>query len=345
MGWLPDCWGVSARLAAGVSAKECVREAIQLLSQGAPIRYVYTHTGWRKLADGGFVYLHAGLGAGSANNVEVELEGELARYAFPELPDDEACVREALRASMALVKLAPARVTAPLLGAAYLAPLTALANPDFVLWVWGGTGSYKSTLSALFLCHYGFFSEDKLPLSFESTSNALERNLFLLKDTLVVVDDFRPPVSRGDASEMDRKAQRILRSVGNRQGRGRMHPDTRLRHPYPPRGLVVATAESLPEGPAFASATARSFSLHLDREDVDLQALGALQGRRGELAVAMASHVSWLAPRYEALVDWLPRHLEALRHELRGRLPGAHPRTPDAAATLIAGLEASVPVP
>ncbi|MGH3147484.1 MAG: CHC2 zinc finger domain-containing protein, partial [Rubrobacter sp.] len=111
---------------------------------------------------------------------------------------------------------------------------------------------------------------------FESTSNALERSLFLLKDTLAVVDDWRPAVSRGDASEMDRKAQRLLRAVGNRQGRGRMTSDTTLRRSYSPRGLVIATAEALPEGPAFESAAARSLSVNLSRSDIDLGCLSEL---------------------------------------------------------------------
>jgi hypothetical protein len=105
--------------------------------------------------------------------------------------------------------------------------------PDFALWLWGGTGSYKSTITALFLSHFGDFSETNLPLSFESTANALERMLFLAKDVLIVIDDVRPRVTRADAEEMTRKVQRILRAVGNRQGRGPMTSDTRLRQSYP----------------------------------------------------------------------------------------------------------------
>ena len=45
---------------------------------------------------------------------------------------------------------------------------------------------------------------------------ALERELFLLKDTPTVVDDWRPAISRGDEAEMAKKVQRLLRGVGNR---------------------------------------------------------------------------------------------------------------------------------
>jgi hypothetical protein len=211
-------------------------------------------------------------------------------------------------------------------------------TPDFVLWVWGGTGSLKSTLCALNLCHFGDFTETTLPLSFESTANALERHLFLLKDVPAVVDDWRPAISRADASEMDKKAQRLLRGVGNRQGRGRMNPDTTLRHVYPPRGVVIATAESLPEGPAFESAAARAMSLNLRREDVELLKLSEMQRHRGELSAAMNGYVSWLSGRYGDLSENLGEVRKQYREEFRKLLPGSHPRTPDAAAALAVGI-------
>ena len=142
--------------------------------------------------------------------------------------------------------------------------------------------------------HFGSFSETNLPLSFESTANALERSLFLLKDIVAVVDDWRPAVSRGDASEMDRKAQRLLRAVGNRQGRGRMTSDTTLRRSYSPRGMVIATAEALPEGPAFESAAARPVVKRFSRGREPGAAIGA-SGLRRALR-AMAGYIEWVVP-------------------------------------------------
>jgi hypothetical protein len=203
-------------------------------------------------------------------NVEVELEPGFENYRLLPTPPSPEEAAEAIHRSWQCLLLAPSRVTAPLLAAAYAAPLSEIVVPDFIIWLWGGTGSYKSTLAALILSHYGDFSETSLPFSFESTSNALERNLFLAKDVPTVVDDWRPGVSQAESAEMDRKAQRLLRSVGNRQGRGRMTSDIRLRASYPPRGVVAVTAEALPEGPAFQSAAARSLSINLSRACYEL---------------------------------------------------------------------------
>ena len=339
MNWIPEHWGLSARIAAGQGTKDFVREAIELLSRDAGTRYTYAHTGWRELPDKRRVFLHAG-GAVRAEGVEVALEPGLERYSLPTL--DEATregLAEAVRWSLSFLELAPLRITAPLLGAAYLAPLSGIVVPDFTLWPWGSTGSFKSTLAALVLCHYGDFSETTLPLSFESTANALERSLFLLKDVPAVVDDWRPAVSRGDASEMDRKAQRLLRAAGNRQGRGRMTSDITLRHSYSPRGLVIATAEALPEGPAFESAAARALSINLSREDVNLEKLSELQQHKTALGRAMAGYIGWIAPRYEELSRRLPTSRDGLRNGLRPALVGSHPRTPDTAAAIVTGLQ------
>ena len=339
MNWIPEHWGLSARIAAGQGTKDFVREAVELLSRSAGTRHTYAHTGWRELPDKRRIFLHAG-GAVGAEGVEVELEPGLERYGIPTLDQSaREGLAEAVRCSLGFLELAPRQITAPLLGAAYLAPLSEIVVPDFTLWLWGGTGSFKSTLAALILSHYGDFSETSLPLSFESTSNALERFLFLLKDVPAVVDDWRPAVSRGDASEMDRKAQRLLRATGNRQGRGRMTSDTALRRSYSPRGVVIATAEALPEGPAFEGAAARALSINLSREDVDLEKLSELQQHKAALGRAMTGYIEWVVPRWEELSRTLPTLREELRNTLRPELAGSHPRTPDAAAAMVTGLQ------
>jgi hypothetical protein len=337
MTWVPETWGLTATLTAGQGVRDFAREAIELLSQGATTRHLYAHTGFRKLPGGERIYLHAG-GAAETEGVEVELEPGLERYMLPPVPSTPEELAEAVRVSLALVELAPWRITAPLLGALYLAPLSEIVVPDFVLWLWGGTGAFKSTIAALALSHFGDFSETNLPLSFESTANALERSLFLLKDVPAVVDDWRPAVSRGDASEMDRKAQRLLRAAGNRQGRGRMTSDATLRRSYSPRGMVIATAEALPEGPAFESAAARSLSMNLSRGDVDLAKLSELQEHKGLLSQAMAGYIDFLIPQYDLLSRELRAYQSKLREKARRALGDSHPRTPDAAASLSLGL-------
>src|SRR5262249_10847484 len=90
-------------------------------------RHVFTHTGWRDRA-GQWFYLTAAGAIGLAG-CEVDLGADLARYAVPTIADDPT---SAMRVSLALLRLAPLRVTIPLWAATYrvaLAPLSRSTPP------------------------------------------------------------------------------------------------------------------------------------------------------------------------------------------------------------------------
>ena len=102
--------------------------------------------------------------------------------------------------------------------------------------------------------------------------------------------------------------------------------------------MVIATAEALPEGPAFESAAARSLSVNLSRGDVDLAKLSELQREKGLLSQAMTGYIGFLVPQYDFLCRELPEYQSQLREKARRALGDSHPRTPDAAASLSLGL-------
>jgi hypothetical protein len=60
-------------------------------------------------------------------NVEVELEGGLRGYTLPPAPTIEEAA-EAVRESWRFLQVAPRRITAPLLAAAYAAPLSRIIH-------------------------------------------------------------------------------------------------------------------------------------------------------------------------------------------------------------------------
>ena len=114
---------------------------------------VHTHTGWRKL-EGGWAYLHGGgaLGAaGAVTGVETALPAALAPFSLPASPTG-AELKGAIRASLAVLDLAPDRVTVPTLGAVWRSILGAA---DFSLFVYGATGRFKTALASLLQQHFG----------------------------------------------------------------------------------------------------------------------------------------------------------------------------------------------
>jgi hypothetical protein len=194
-----------------------------------------------------------------------------------------------MRCSLRLVACAPPEVALPLLGAIYAAPLSLILNPDFTTWLLGATGSFKSELATLAQRHLGDFERTRLPISWCATEATIEHVLHAAKDTLCVIDDYAPQPDLQGQREQARRAERVLRNIGNRAGRSRMRPDLTQRPVRVPRGLVVSTGEDLPPS---RSIVARLVVLEVDKDGIDLDELtagrGARLSTRGRRAVASA---------------------------------------------------------
>jgi hypothetical protein len=331
MGWINDAWGIQAVVRAGWRARDQLREAIQLCSAGAQRRHVYTHTGWREI-DGRRAFLHAG-GALGVDETMVDLDREIARYCLPARPQG---VRRAMQASLRFLDTAPLTTTIPLLAAAYLAPLTEILPLDSMLWLYGGTGTLKSTQAALVLCHYGQFTTRSLPANWASSAYSLEMMCFHAKDVLLAIDDFAPQSDPVKARRMEGNADYIVRNIGNQGGRGRLRSDLSQRTVHRPRGLVVSTGEQLPGGQSIA---ARLYTIEVQPGDVDLGKLTAAQAEADRYSHAMAGYLLWVADRWDRLAEQLPQKRLELRADLLREMAGSHLRIPDVLAALYTGFD------
>ncbi len=330
MKWVMQKWGLKAIIYAGQSNADKLREAIQWHSQEAILRTEYTHTGWREI-EGKRVYLTTA-GALGLENINVRLEGGLKRYAIPTSLDG-IDLQEAVKKSLQLLEIAPRSVTWALWGCMYLAPLADLAPIDFMLWVFAETGSLKSTLAAIFLSHYGNFTYKTLPEGWASTDNALEKSIFATKDAPIVIDDFAPQASGMEAQNYERRANRIIRAIGNHSPRTRMNADTSLREGYPSRGLVISTAEQLPSG---QSILARVLPVEVLRDTVNRELLTTAQQEADYLPKAMAGYLLWLTAHWDAIKAEFQERITILRDEMRGDY---HLRTPEMFANLLLGIK------
>ena len=175
----------------------------------------------------------------------------------------------------------------------------------------------------------------RLPGNWSSTGNALEDLAFILKDVLLVVDDFCPTGAKHDHDRMHQTADRLFRAQGNGSGRQRMRSDCSQRPEKPPRGLILATGEDVPRGHSLA---ARLSIREVKRGDVNLNRLSDCQGDavRGDYASAMSGFLQWLAPRYGQILKGIGLEQAELRKHFVGRYP--HARTPDVVANQLIGL-------
>ena len=328
MNWVASEWGMKAIIAAGQTIKDRLREAIQLQSQEAEQRMIYTHTGWRE-RDGKHIFLTAA-GAIGAEGVEVELDPPLKRYIL--LPPAGDSV-EVIKASFNFLLTGELKVTLPLWTAMYLAPLSEFIDPAFTLWYVGTTGSFKSVITALALCHFGDFDYLHLPAAWRDTRNQLEKLLFLAKDIPLVIDDWAPGQDSTKARELEVKAEHIVRAQGNRQGKGRMRADTSLRMSYIPRGLLITSGEQLPGG---HSHTSRIVAVEIEREDIYRDILSDAQKQARLYNSAMANYIAWIAANWDRFKAELPDMWVNWRDEVYQERQ--HPRLPSDIASLYAGL-------
>ena len=189
-----------------------------------------------------------------------------------------------------------------LLAFTFLTPLIeflrqAQCMPKFVLNIIGSTGTRKSTMAALFLCFFGIFNAGNLPMSFRDTANSIIQNAFALKDVLTCIDDFHP-CGRDDERKLTATMQALVRSYGDRTGRGRLRKDSSPMESRPPLGNAIVTSEYPPD--IGESGTARYFLLELKDGDVNLDILSSFQqyAEQGIFRRAMFGYTEWIRKKF-----------------------------------------------
>ena len=331
--WVLERLGGEAIVEAVPRVQDHLAAGIQHVSGEIEQRVAYAHTGWAEI-NGVWVYITAsgGIGGEGHLDVEVELPEGLRGYALADPPAGGDLV-DAVRASLELLSLGPDAVMFPILATAYRAPLGSL---DFVLFLVGQTGSLKTAVAAVAQQHYGpELDANHLPLSWTDTANALEAQLFVLKDVVAVVDDFAPGGTRTDVQRAHRDADRVFRSAANGQGRRRMRADTTIRPVKPPRALILGTGEELPRG---HSIRARMHAIPIEPTAIDSERLTEVQRNAdsGLLSEAMAGYVAWLSRQRSEIISRQRGQLAELRERARGVT--AHRRPVETAASLGLGL-------
>lgn len=342
MNWVTESWGYDGNFVPGQNIKAQVLFALSEAGKRmSKRRTVYEHMGWRELS-GRPVYMYNG-GAIGAQGISVELEPPLDRY---ELEDDGGSETIELAANqMLLLDVLPDRIGFPLMAAMHLAPLTSLFKsvgyvPSFVTYLLGKSGTRKSTLASLFMCHYGIFTRNDAPNNFHDTPNKVRQSAFQIKDAPLWIDDYHPVGSQQERARMETLAQNMLRAWGDSADRGRLGPDLRATKQTPPRGIGLMTGEDLPQ--VRESGFARMYLISVKAADVEgalgdgrFEALQAM-GRSGKFKAAMRRYIEYVAAHFDTLPGELAQMFVEERRAAMEHLPGHHGRICETVAHLMA---------
>ena len=340
MGWIARQWGIDANIQPGTQVKDNLR---YVLSEAGRMvmdrRTEYSHTGWRKM-DGEWAYLHGG-GAIGCEGVAFSMENALGGYDMSH--DDTFTARSGQAMARQMLTVMDEHVALPLMCTAYLAPLysflkAARCAPGFALYLYGRTGTRKSTATALALSFFGQFDAKTMPGSFHDTSNSIRKKAFLLKDSLYAVDDYHPTASLQEKRRMEAVAQELARAFGDRSDRGRMNADRTLQAAMPPRCMTVLSGEDKPN--IGESGLARFYVCDVQKDSVPATALlTALQSAAasGAFRAAMEGYIRFLLPMADTLPGMLGQTFVRLRGEAMQRLGGGHGRNAETIAHLMIG--------
>lgn len=343
MDWVEAAWDVSATILPGNSQRDKVRYVVMEANADHVQRVTeYTHTGWRKVGRK-WCYLYEG-GAVGTDDVRVKIQSGLERYCLDTGYDDRYEPGDMTMVSM-LSDVIPRKISVPMLGFTFLAPLRdalhrAGCAPAFLMFLRGGTGIGKSTISSLWLNFFGRgFNEGEQVATYKDTMNSIRKKAFILKDMVLAIDDYHPSGTIQDKRNMDGIAQMLVRSFGDLAGRDRASAEGGLAGTPPPRCLGITSGEDVPN--VGESGFARFYTIDLRKGDINMSdELLELQemARRGGMARMMRRYIEWLIPQ----MDELPEKLRAKWLEYRRLVQSmklSHARAPGAIAHLLLGYE------
>jgi CHC2 zinc finger/Domain of unknown function (DUF927) len=349
LAWMSE-WGARViKLCSRGNAWQIAR-AIQEISVHGSVALieenVYAHTGWATV-NGKRSYLTAAgrlTADGLDTDTKIDLGESNMRHALPAPPVGEA-LRRAVRASLDFLTVGPRQVSALLWSAMYAAPLTAVRSLDTMLWVYGSSGSGKSTISHLALAHFGssFIAGRKYvpQIGWNATPFAVETAMFVSKDAPLVIDDYAPQfMSMGERDKLRKTANESIRSLGNRLARAKgswRNGDGSIRALHNPRGLVVSTAENPIEGQSLVN---RMLYVPIEKGQVLRKEgnpiLDAAQehASSGRYAEAMSAFICWLITNWEKAGQEFTTQVDATARQARALLPSGFDRLPDYAGIL-----------
>lgn len=344
MSWAANSWGLAANIMPGTTVKDKLRAVIAAAgAQVATQHTIYAHTGWRKIG-GKWAYLYDG-GCIGAEGVEVSMDKGMSIYNLGAIREGTDAL-EAAFSSLSLIDMINKRISVPLAGLMYLAPLREFLEqagtpPAFTAMLKGGTGTHKSTVAALFLSHFGDFRYDRLPANFHDTTNAIRRKSFMLKDMPLVVDDYHPTASMQERRKMEASAQNLSRAFGDNADRGRLASDLTLQSAMPPRAIALMTGEEVPD--IGESGVNRFYLMEVEKGDVPFtEEFTNMQriARAGDLRQAMRGYIEWMLPRADGMSAILGELFYSYQEKARTIMAGSgiHDRAAPAVAHIMIGL-------
>ena len=260
----------------------------------------YTHVGWRKIGDR-FIYLHGG---GVVGDYNFNIKGDRGKV----INVNYNISREsALKETIDMINISDNKFkTLPLLLYSHLAVIREVYmqagyQPKFIMWIYGLTGSMKTSVSKIF---FNLFNRERdyISATFKDTKTAVEIKTAEYKDSILLLDDYHPTTSSIEKREMQSLASHILRIYGDGISKSRSNKNLGKAKEYPPRGLCVITGEDIIDG---ESSVARFIGIEVCPGDYKTDILSYYQNNTLIYSTHMYYFIEWVSKNFNEIVSFI----------------------------------------
>lgn len=171
------------------------------------------------------------------------------------------------------------------------------------------------------LSHFGTnFQRNNFPINFRNSLNNIEKKVFILKDSLSVLDDLNPEVTNKNKEKI---FEEVTGLFGDRVGRARMSSNGQdLKRAYTARGTCIATGEYIPN--LALSRISRLMILSVKSNSVNLKRLKNVQDNKEMLSFNMKKYIEWIIKKEKEIRNYAKQKILYLQEKqsdfLHGRL-------------------------
>ncbi|WP_156043231.1 hypothetical protein [Paenibacillus sp. UNC451MF] len=340
MKWIREKWGFKVWISPIISnAAQYIQDIIYRINEFVPYVDEYCSLGWIKDSNGQSKYITGTNIIGEHNADHVVIDDSLKEF---HLKTTDISEKNAFKFVLnTMLPIAPIEISNTALSFMLLSLMTSVFKdwrykPDFVYYLFGESGSRKTSISKLFFNMYEQYA-DAVPINFKATGPAMEQMMVNMRDTVTLIDDIAPSISSAERHETEKKLENIVRAYGDSVGRQKMESKNKTVH-MKPGGLAAITAED--NVFKSLSSLARCFMIPIRKEDINLERLTAAQGNRTYFPTAIRFYLQAITENFEKHVDHLKQAFLSSKDFFTNAHPDSHGRLITTASWLDASFNA-----
>lgn len=322
LNWISEYTGGAAYISYSQNARKEVSQMIRAMIDLNNYLHttIYKQNGWQ-LINGHWKYV---IDSGIIGEVETEILGD-AKHPFYFSSKNVGKInvfQEALGMKRICSDLC---ITTPLLlfthcGA--LCKLFELANVPikFVMAVIGATNSRKTSMA---LCMTKTFCRNNIfkpEVSFDSTQGGIEVESSKHADSVLIIDDYHPAISKREQNRLAQLLEFVLRRYGDRITKKRM-PDfspNKAMGTYDVEGVCVITGEDIT---GVQSSLTRTLVLEVNKESINNEILSYYQENLLILNTHMYDFIDYITRHFDELVSYIRTRVMKIRETANFEIP------------------------